>query len=352
MPYGLLRVLAGLALLGLGAASGLAFLARYHWRLELLTHGRAHYLVISAAMAAAFLLARRVRLAAAAAMVALVNATVVFPSFAAARIEAGEVAGSQRLRLAMLNVYWKNRHFEPTLGWLRQPSPDVAVIIEITQAWESQADSLRDLFPFRVSVPEGWGNGLAILSRHPITAERVLWPFGGRPAIVVRLEVSARPVTLIGVHPDAPSRWGTASRDRHLRNLGRTVADLPRPLVVAGDFNTTPWSYAFTDFVRATELRPTFIGPTWPAGLARFGIPIDHLLTSPDLPVASLIRGPAFGSDHAPILAEMLLTAPAVVRGPSGPPPPALPALVFHCDGYPEPRRSESRYSRRSPACR
>jgi len=44
------------------------------------------------------------------------------------------------------------------------------------------------------------------------------------------------------------------------------------------------------------------IHPTWPAQFSLMGIPIDHLLISPELSVHHFTTGPHVGSDHLPVL--------------------------------------------------
>jgi endonuclease/exonuclease/phosphatase family metal-dependent hydrolase len=84
------------------------------------------------------------------------------------------------------------------------------------------------------------------------------------------------------------------------------------PLVVAGDFNVPPddstlaalrMSYRF-----AFEEAGWGYGYTRPARVPWFRI--DHVLTSPEWDVARCWVGPNFGSDHLPLIAEVVLPLP------------------------------------------
>jgi len=88
----------------------------------------------------------------------------------------------------------------------------------------------------------------------------------------------------------------------------------PRPLVLAGDLNTTPFSGVFTRFVRDSGLRDSNLGfgisPTWMRKTPWFAIPLDHVLVSDDLLVYDRRLGPACGSDHNPVIVELSFATP------------------------------------------
>ncbi|MEM7114526.1 MAG: endonuclease/exonuclease/phosphatase family protein [Chloroflexota bacterium] len=85
-----------------------------------------------------------------------------------------------------------------------------------------------------------------------------------------------------------------------------------------GDFNSSPWSVYFQEFVWETGLRNGRLGygiaPTWPA--PRFALnqfphlapaltPLDHILYSPDMTLNSFEVGPYVGSDHYPLIVKL-----------------------------------------------
>jgi endonuclease/exonuclease/phosphatase (EEP) superfamily protein YafD len=47
--------------------------------------------------------------------------------------------------------------------------------------------------------------------------------------------------------------------------------------------------------------------PTWQAGFWPLALRIDHILVSPELCVSNATVGPAFGSDHRPVVAQLHL---------------------------------------------
>ncbi len=84
-------------------------------------------------------------------------------------------------------------------------------------------------------------------------------------------------------------------------------------VIVAGDFNATPWSLELRRFAEDAEVNivPGF-RPSWPARLSlphvpfRVSLPqlpIDHVFVTAGMAVVEIRRGPKVGSDHLPIVA-------------------------------------------------
>lgn len=106
-------------------------------------------------------------------------------------------------------------------------------------------------------------------------------------------------------------RFRRASRTRALQSemIAAEFAKSPYPLLVCGDFNDTPLSYAYTHirgkltdtFKRAgSGLATTYVGPIP-------GLRIDYIFTDPAFVVLACQRAdPAF-SDHRPVISTVVL---------------------------------------------
>jgi endonuclease/exonuclease/phosphatase (EEP) superfamily protein YafD len=95
---------------------------------------------------------------------------------------------------------------------------------------------------------------------------------------------------------------------RERKALAAAVEGLDRRrLILAGDFNTTPWSHAMRsqDAMLAPLRRWTIAWPTWPARLPQWKLtwllpllPIDHIYAGPAWTQVRLRRVRLPGSDH------------------------------------------------------
>jgi endonuclease/exonuclease/phosphatase (EEP) superfamily protein YafD len=220
------------------------------------------------------------------------------------------------LRIASINVLFHNTHYDRVAAFLRQERPDAAVLVEITPSWRAALGSLRDEFPWQYyaeghDAPGRDSHGTLLLSRWPLERMETV-PMGPHadPTVAVELSVRGRTLHLIGVHPSWPLGPAvSAERNRELIELAALARATPAPLVMAGDFNLTPFSPHFGDFIGRSGLRWTAQGagwqPTWPTFLPIGGIQIDHVFVSPGIDVQRFARGRGVGSDHRPILVDL-----------------------------------------------
>ncbi len=223
----------------------------------------------------------------------------------------GAAVRRQPLRVASINVLFHNRHYDRVDAFLRRTRPDAAVLVEITPAWRAALGSLRDEFPWQYYAGGGHSGGTLLLSRWPLERTETV-PMGPHADATIEavLSVRGRSLHLIGVHPSWPLGPAvSAERNRELNQLAALARATPAPLIMAGDFNVTPFSPHFLEFMARSGLRWTAKGagwqPTWPTFLPVGGIQIDHVFVSPGIAVQRFARGGGIGSDHRPILVDL-----------------------------------------------
>jgi endonuclease/exonuclease/phosphatase family metal-dependent hydrolase len=168
--------------------------------------------------------------------------------------------------------------------------------------------------------PDAAAYGIALLSRHPVTAwEIVRLPelrapvpmrFHGsrrptlirdepRVAMAAQVESPAGPITVANTHLSFIRWWNR----RQLRYLVRSLAPARRPLLLMGDLNMGP-----ERAVSLTGLRTLAAHPTFPADAPREQL--DHVLA--DGPVRahdSSVRRLAL-SDHRALVVDLTLSTP------------------------------------------
>ena len=106
-------------------------------------------------------------------------------------------------------------------------------------------------------------------------------------------------------------KYRTDLRNKQLASLAEEIQKINQPTVVVGDFNITPWSPYFEEFIHKSRLRDTRkdlgVYPTWLAQFPLLTIPIDHGLTSNGIKIGSFMLGNSFGSDHLPIILDFAI---------------------------------------------
>jgi endonuclease/exonuclease/phosphatase (EEP) superfamily protein YafD len=310
--------LAGLGLLVVGAA-----FARRSWRLDLMTHFRLHYMLAGAGLFLLFLSQQEFGGAAIAAAIALWQGLVWYGSRPAFDRSAGK--GDPPVTFMAANLQWSNEDRSRAIETLRAASADILVLAEPRRDWLPFIDALADSYPYRSNARWPVASGPQILSRLPILRSRTYHPLVEgetiRPAglssayhnMAARFSFEETVVaiseglflTLLGIHAPSPGSGSrSAMRNAYLEGVASHCARIEGPLLLTGDFNLTPWSPVFGDFIRATGLVNAGGGrfATWPTWLGPLGIPIDHALLRGPLALRRMTQGPRLGSDHWPLL--------------------------------------------------
>ena len=307
--------IAGVLVTTLGLATALAASARHFWLGDLAVPFRAQYLALALTAAALLAIAHRPGWALAALCIAAVNAGSLVASLnALARHTSSPAApGAATLRVASINVYYRSKAFRRVIDFLQEQQPDVVMLVEVTAQWRQALLELERLYPHSYATSGTRGRGVLLLSRWPLANVGVL-PIqeDSEPAIRATLQVHSRSMEVFAVHARWPAGPGhTRERNRQLRRIAALVQEARHSVLVIGDLNVSPLSPHFLALLIEGRLRTAsqrFVRqPTWPSFLPPMGIQIDHALLSRDLGAVRFERGRGVGSDHRPILVEVVL---------------------------------------------
>ena len=311
LPMGVVWTrLIGLAYAALVIASLAAMAGEQSWVLELFSHFRVQYVAGTLVLMAIMASVGRWLLAGLLLPVLVLNTMPLLPYVGSA---AAAASASNPVTLATVNLQARNRDAQRLLALIRAEQPDIIVLQELTPRWEELIQPLAERYPHRLLVPRDGVFGIALLSIYPLTRQQVVdLNAPAYPAITATVQVGARQLNVIGVHPLSPTSATRArQRNAQLAALGKLAANSDRPLVMLGDFNSTPWSPHFQRLLADTGLRDAAAGLgldiTWPAFMPLLGVPIDHCLVSPEVAVNGQRRGRSIGSDHYPLFTEVSL---------------------------------------------
>jgi len=304
------------------------------WPFELLSHFPLQYLLAAGFLCLFFIAGGKKAPATAALVLALVFAAdyqqvphthgdMTSPPIGMAHASVVKDPGlpSHRLSLLTYNVSTSNRNSKDVIAWLATRPADVIALEEIPEGMVGAFQDLKNVYRHQFTMEPGarlnsevyaGDESLAILSTYPITAQGVVRPSGqGKLALLAKISVpGAENPWIVVVHPSNPTSpsW-LAARDAYLLDLAELIVELEGPVIVAGDFNATPFAPTFQLFLNASQTSTSRDFPaTWPSVLGPLGIPIDHVLVR-DARLANLEAFPTVGSDHRALKAEILLPA-------------------------------------------
>jgi len=286
-------IVAGVSLCALVTFLGL--LAGWFPPLELFNHFRPFLLAGSTALLALAGLTGPRRLAVTGGVLAATNLALFALAFQGSA-EAAPPASDRFLRIVTFNLWLGNPQLERVAAFLEQADGDIVVIEEVTSEQRTQLLALiGSHYPHIIG-----STGILILSKLPARAAgHVNGPrlqgWARIPMIQwARFEANCVAFEVAGVHFAWP--FNPLDQAADTTALISYVRGRSAPLVVAGDFNLTPWSVKLQRVIRETELRRsnTFVA-TWPA--KRPFAAIDNIFVSPSFSVINLVAGPRLGSD-------------------------------------------------------
>lgn len=129
----------------------------------------------------------------------------------------------------------------------------------------------------------------------------------GSYALVVDARLEGIELTLAMVHFTRPYPLSGYGRQvAQAERLAGQLLEIPRPIILAGDFNALPWSKILDILSRAMGAdNAQWIG-TFPAG-SPLKLAIDQVRVSGGLKLVSLTTGPYVGSIHLPLVATIAL---------------------------------------------
>jgi endonuclease/exonuclease/phosphatase (EEP) superfamily protein YafD len=293
-----------------------AYLGQAGWAFDLCSHFRLQYMIALAICAGALVLMRDWRFVAIAGACLIVNAVEIVPWYFGADTAADE--DSARLTLLCANVWNVNDDHERFLSLIEKRDPDVIVVLEATAAWTKALEAIEAEYPHNLMEVHEHPFGIALYSRLPLEAARIVrYGSADVPSIVARVELGGEAVTILATHPLPPRRleyWRL--RNEQLAAIAAARDELGDRVVVAGDFNASPFSPCMQQFVasmRSQEVRLRYASrgwgykPTWPTFNRLLFTALDHILVTDTLAVTDFRTGPHIGSDHLPLQATIAL---------------------------------------------
>lgn len=280
--------------------------------------------ILPAILLALLALIARARAAAIVTLTALlVHAFAIVPEVYARWAERQAEPASHRLKIVTFNMRFHFADPARLRQFVKEEKPDIVVMQEAWGRSATAIDGLRDLLPFRRDCIDTRLCNLAVLSRHRIETAEILPATspGAEPArprmASARIDISTitgrrgEMVTVTTTHLSWP-----LPHERQLSQFEQIAGMVSGPdnrsVILAGDFNSTPWSHVMRRFEDTVPLqRVTRAVHSWPAQRRLAGfilpiplLPIDHVFVGSKFRAVSVRRGPYLGSDHYPVIAE------------------------------------------------
>ena len=215
------------------------------------------------------------------------------------------------MKIVSFNLDMFNTDTASTLNFLRRETADVVVVYEVTPAWREALRQLSDIYPHRFYGPPQdhplyppFGMGLLAKRAWEETGTEKSDISSRNYAVWARFPSASPSLTVAGVHLSNPVYDPPSHHTSEAASLASLVKRFDGLVVLAGDFNMTPFSARYGTLLGKTRLRRAEGGlnTTWPAILTPLGLSLDHVMIGKGIGNATMRTGPRLGSDHLPVV--------------------------------------------------
>lgn len=223
-------------------------------------------------------------------------------------------ACKQEVRVLFSNVKMDNEDSVRLKKVILETKPDIVGLAEMNTRWGDEL-GLKYLYPNSYENFREDHFGIALYSKFPFS-ETGVSDFGENiPPAAYKLikinEISKLRTVLL--HAIPPLHYEMLYTNRMLyRRIATKLRFVEEAVLVMGDFNATPFSDYYTNFINWTGTQSIFEGrglrATWNANWPVLRLTLDHILFKNMFSSSAEILGNV-GSDHYPVLATFSLPA-------------------------------------------
>ena len=296
--------------LGLLVCAALAtFAGKLFWMFDLVSHFQVYYFLAAALLLIVNALMRRKWPALIALALVAVTTFHLLPYYLPSEQPVGE---GEVYTVMLINMNHANQKTAAVQKAIAEADPDLLVLQEVSPRWRYELRDLPSQFSNSHDFPKEGAFGIWVLSKFEGgTFDRQT--IGIIDFLQLRYEVAGEPLKVVALHPYPPVGASAWKARNELLSAAVGFASGEGNRLAVGDLNCSPWSPYFRDFIKETNLRDSSLGRgvtnTWfpmPIGI---GLPIDHVLVSPEIEVVDRVVGDDLGSDHRAVVVEFRLGA-------------------------------------------
>lgn len=281
--------------------SFLSLFSSFYWPFDLINHFRIHAFLTSIILLVVILLFSRKDFALAL-FILIGNAILFFlPLYKSSGIsKISHFDSSHKIEILTANVFIKNTQYRKAIDVITHERPDIIALTETDGRWIENFKAVENTYKYSLKNPRADNFGLAIYSKLPFQAE--ILDIGEYHLPLAILDF--KKFRLIVAHPTPPiSRNNLRENKTYLEAIAQNANNQNKPVIIAGDLNSTLWGEALNPLLDAglKRINTTGVAYTWPTQMPLLAMQIDHFfakgITEADFKVLSNI-----GSDHYPIL--------------------------------------------------
>ncbi len=290
-------------------------MGRWFWLFDLFSPFRLQYAALFLVAFIGLMALRSWRAGAVVGALFLIHLVAIYPLAFGATEPVGQ---GPSLRIIQFNVLTSNQEIAQAAAWLGQQNADIIVAQETDLRWAAGLQSSLSgmtMLPTETIRSDNFGMAVFVRDGMETSGLRVV-DANLLPSITFEasLDRGDSSVLVYAVHLLPPTNADAVEvGDEQTDSAVAVLAGHKGPKVLIGDLNATRWSSPYRHILSETNLRDAADGRgltgTWPSRLVPLtgGITLDHVLVSPEFGVEGRTIGPHLGSDHRPVVVDLVL---------------------------------------------
>lgn len=220
------------------------------------------------------------------------------------------------IKLALYNVLTRNIHYNLLLDEIKKENPDIIILQEVDDNWLNAVSEIKQNYPFFIEHERDDNFGIAMYSKFPYKDARIEeWSEYNLPVAAAKIIKDNKEIQIYAVHTLPPLKKDYfLIRNEMFKQINQIIKSNSENLIIAGDFNSTSFSYAYKKYIKSTKINDaqTLTGNIREGSWNTYHFPIlritvEHVLSTKDITPVSYKQGNFFGSDHFPVFVELAL---------------------------------------------
>jgi endonuclease/exonuclease/phosphatase (EEP) superfamily protein YafD len=301
-----MRLLVKIFIFILFVCSFISLLSPIYWLFDLFNHFRIHFLLTSILLLIVDLNFSKNNITLLLFILLGNLILVLIPLYQSGGIsQISDFDGRQKIRIVSSNVFKHNTQYQNTINVITHETPDIIALTETDDRWIKNFNAVKGTFKHSINYPRSDNFGMAVYSKLPFQAKIQSIGDYHLPLVVLDFEN----FRLIVAHPMPPISHNNLRENRiYLKAIAQNAINQKKPVIIAGDLNSTLWGEAVKPLFDAglKRINSAGVAYTWPTQIPLFAMQIDHFfakgISEADFKVLSNI-----GSDHYPIMTTVIL---------------------------------------------
>lgn len=243
-----------------------------------------------------------------------INTLQIISFYDTTSVSATEII-DEKTKVLSINLFYQNYNYSAIKTMINEIDSDILIMVEFSDEHAKNLQkNLDEKYSYSTLGLSNFGDNV-IYSKYPILDSKFTQEKDSFCGFVkAEIELNNKHTSIYAVHTTAPLTEPWLRRRNHqLKMLADEIKDdTNESMIIAGDFNLSPWSPDYSQFEKEVDTKVKNItkqnGPnfTWNFGIPFANSHIDHAFTSDSLQASNLQIISLEGSDHKGIYFELL----------------------------------------------